>query len=113
MSILEKLRSAVTPIIPICVPGDYDGDEAEYCVFHADSDPQVFADGLPEVIAAPIVLDWYCPKGKNPLHTKRALSLAIADAGFTYPYIVDGSDSKTQRYTFEFSGIEESADGGV
>ena len=47
MSINELLIKAVTPIVSICEPVSYDGDQEEYCTFLIDDWPAGFADGMP------------------------------------------------------------------
>ena len=102
MTAYELLRSAMEPLVSACVPGDYDGESQEYCVFHVDVQPNAFADGLPSALTCAVVMDWYVPRGINPIAKQKEICLALEAAGFTYPVVTDGSDSLTQRYIFEF-----------
>ena len=101
MTVNEVLRNAVLPLVSVCEPEDYGGDATEYCTFQYNDQPDVFADGLPGVIVHQVLLNWYLPKGVNPLEKKRQLCRALSDAGFTYPYVTNLSDSVSQRYLFE------------
>ena len=109
MSVNEVLRNAVLPHVPICEPGNYDGEEAEYCTFVIDDEPDVFAEGMPSVIRYPVILNWYLPSGANPLKKKKSLCRALAAAGFTYPSVTNASDEGGQHFVFEC----ELADGDV
>lgn len=102
MTVNERLIAAVTPLVPVCEPDSYSGTDPEYCVFRYDESPEVFSDGYPGVIVLPIIMDWYLPSGINPIRKKRQLCQAIADAGFTYPYVTNASDGGYQHYVFEF-----------
>ena len=111
MTVYELLRSTMEPLVPACVPGDYNGESQEYCVFHVDVSPDAFADGLPSALACRVTMDWYLPRGVNPISKRREMCLALVHAGFTYPYVTDGSDSQTQRYIFECEFPEGLLDG--
>lgn len=106
MSINELLRSAILPIVPVCEPGDYDGDASEYCTFQYDDSPEVFAEGAPDAIRYPVILNWYLPHGVNPLKKKVQIRRAIVSAGFTYPYTTNLSDNVSQRFMFEFEHVD-------
>lgn len=109
MSVNEILRNAVHPIVPVCEPVSYDGEETEYCTFVIDDDPDVFAEGMPSVIRSLVILNWYLPAGVNPLAKKKRLCRALASAGFTYPSVTNASDEGGQHFVFEC----ERADGDV
>lgn len=101
MTVNEALRSAILPIIPICEPEDYDGEEKEYCTFLYDDQPDVFADGFPGVIIHRLILNWYLPHGHDPIEKKTQICRALCQAGFTYPYVTNSSDDLMQHYVFE------------
>ena len=102
MTVNERLIAAILPLVSVCEPNNYDGTASEYCVFRYDESPEVFSDGSPGVILAPVILDWYLPKGVNPIKKKRQMCKAIFDAGFTYPYVTNVSDGGAQHFVFEF-----------
>jgi len=106
MTVYEKLRATMAPLVPVCVPGDYTGSELEYCVFHVDVQPDVFAEGSPAAVVCLIVMDWYCPKNQNTVSKRRQICQALASSGFTYPYVTDASDGSTQRHVFQFETLE-------
>lgn len=106
MSVNEILRAAVLPIVPVCEPVSYDGEEAEYCTFVIDDEPDVFAEGMPSVIRCPVILNWYLPSGVNPLAKKKRLCRALVSAGFTYPSVANASDEGGQHFVFECEQID-------
>lgn len=101
MTVNQALRAAILPLVPVCEPDDYNGSEPEYCTFVYDDQPDVFAEGFPDVIVHPVILNWYLPRGMDPITKKQQICRALCDAGFTYPYVTNVSDSVSQRYTFE------------
>ena len=111
MTVYEKLRTTMASLVPVCVPGDYDGPESEYCVFHIDAQPDVFAEGSPAAVVCLIIMDWYCPKNQNTVLKRRQICQTLASSGFTYPYVTDASDSKTQRHVFQFETLEVAENG--
>lgn len=106
MAINETLISAITPIVPICVPNVYTGEGQEYCVFHVDERPDLFGDDSPQAILYTVLLHWYLPLGSNPLATRRKIKRAILEAGGTYPGVVDDTDADGQHFIFEFEYID-------
>jgi len=109
LSINEVLRNTILPIVPVCEPDSYDGDEQEYCTFVIDDDPDVFAEGMPTVNRHLVLLNWYLPTGINPLAKKRSICRALSSAGFTYPHVTNARDGKGQCFVFEC----EYADGDI
>lgn len=101
MSIDELIRSAVTPIIPLCYPNYYTGDETEYCVFNYYERGMAFADDEATATVFSVQLHWYLPHGINPNAKKRQVIAALLAAGFTRPEITNASDSEGQHYVFE------------
>lgn len=111
MTVYEKLRTTMAPLVPVCVPGDYDGPESEYCVFHIDAQATLFAEGSPAAVVWLIIMDWYCPKNQNTVSKRLQICQALESSGFTYPYVTDASDGKTQRHVFQFEILEEVENG--
>jgi len=113
MSLNELIRAAITPIVSVCEPDSYDGVEAEYCTFRYDDNPDIFAEGKPDVIRHPLILSWHLPRGVNPLRKKAQIRTALMAAGFTCPYVTNASDELAQLYVFECEIAREVTDGGV
>lgn len=111
MTVNQALREAILPLVPVCEPDDYGGDALEYCTFAYDDQPDLFADGTPHVIVHAVILNWYLPKGVDPIEKKREICRALCAAGFTYPYVTNLSDAISQRYSFEFECTEGEQNG--
>lgn len=106
MSINEVLRNAILPLVPVCEPVEYDGEEAQYCTFLYDDEPSIFADGKPDAMVHLVILNWYLPVGANPIKKKRQICRALFAAGFTYPRITNASDSGGQHFVFECEYVD-------
>lgn len=106
MSLNETLIRAVRPIVPVCVPDDYDGEEEEYCVFSATELGDCFGDDGPTAIRFLVSLHYYLPRGRNPIAKKKQLARALSGAGFTWPSITNASDGNGQHYVFECEWAE-------
>lgn len=101
MSVNEKLRAAVLPIVPICEPDAYAGEESEYCTFDYAEVPDAFGDDMPQAIRYLVSLHWYLPRGVNPIAKKKQIRKALLVADFTAPTITNASDDDGQHYVFE------------
>lgn len=116
MNINERIIQAVAPVVSVCVPGTYTpnvGEEsATYCTFNYTEVPDSFGDGEPGAVRYLCQLHLYAPwktevgESNNTLSTRKALRQALFSAGFTYPRLVDASDSDYQHFTFEFEGCD-------
>ena len=109
VSVNKALKSAVQPIVPICVPNVYTGDSAEYTTFNYTEIPDEFGDDQPWLTRYLVYLHWYLPEGINPLSRKRAIRQALISAGFTAPTSTDASDEDGHHFVFECEWM----DGGV
>lgn len=101
MNLDEIIRNAVLPIVPVCEPEEYDGEEPEYCAFSYDERGAAFGDDTANALIYELTLDWYLPKGENPNSKKRRLRQALVDAGFTWPEVFNASDADGQHFVFE------------
>lgn len=106
MSINERIITAVTPVVAVCEPNYYEGEEEVYCTFNVTENPVAFGDNAPHAIQYLPQLHYYLPLKQNSLATRRALCRAIRDAGFTYPSVTDASDESGQHYVFEFEDVD-------
>ena len=97
------------PVVPICEPGVYTGEETTYCTFNMDEMPTAHANNHPRAIRYLIQLHLFMPGGAkppSPRATKWALCRAILGAGFTYPRVENASDAETQHLVLEFEGVD-------
>ncbi len=101
MNLDEELRRALTPIVPACLPVDYDGEEPEYIAYTYDERGGAFGDDRSEALIYELRLHWYLPAGENPNAKKRLLRNALETLGFTSPVITNASDSEGQHFVFE------------
>jgi len=105
MSFNELLRSAVLPVVPICDPHSYTGEESVYCVFDYVVIPWTYADGKPLSANYSTQLHLYVPLNKNPLDLISQLAISLQNNGFPCPSIQDASNEVSQHYVFSFSYI--------
>lgn len=110
MSLEERIKAAVSPIVPEFAADVYTGSADSYCVFNATEMPTAFGDNRPRAIRYLVQLHWYFPLRMDPIATKRALRGAIGGlGGCTWPSITDAGDRDGGHLVFEF----EAVDGGV
>lgn len=105
MSLNTIIRTAITPIVPECVPDQYTGTATEYCVFEYEEAPGVSADGTPLTVDFNITLHWYLPKylpyGFDLLGKREQIRDALIAAGCSYPTIIPVGDVEGQHYVFD------------
>lgn len=107
MSINSKIRKALLPLVDTVVPSEYSGEKLEYIVFTDTVVPEVPAEGRPGVLRHLLLINWYFPKGVNPLEKKRAIAEELWSAGFTYPSITELEEENGQHFAFECEGKED------
>lgn len=107
MSLEERIRTAVTPIVPEFAADVYTGDADSYCVFNATEMPEGFGDDRPRAIRYLAQLHWYFPLRTDPRATKRALRAAIGGLqGCTTPSVVPATDQDGGHLVFEFQAVD-------
>ena len=62
----ERVRAAVLPIVPVCDPGVYRGNEAEYCTYQLTRQPTHHGDDMPHVMRYLVLVHWFLPAEINP-----------------------------------------------
>lgn len=110
MSLNEIIIGAVSPIVPVCVPDEYDGDSSEYCTFDYSTAATLFGDDRPDVLLYMLSLHWFLPNGVNPLKKKKQICSALHQAGLSWPEVMNASDEDCQHYVFECEwseGVED------
>lgn len=103
-SINERIRTAVTPIVPDCEPHKYEGDSDTYVIFEYIVTPTFFLDNEPMGWKASVTLLLVLPLEKNSLQLRSNLCSAIMAAGFTAPTVEDAGDGTEQCWQLQFEG---------
>lgn len=108
MSIGERIKSAVAPIVPEVSADTYSGNAQTYCTWNATEIPTAHADNEPHAIQYLAQLHLFMPFRANPTQIKRQLRRALLDAGFTAPTVetVEASEAEGRHIVFEFEGVE-------
>lgn len=101
MTINERIRAAVTPVIQDCVPGEYTGDNESYCTFDVIETPDLLAEGTAHAVVAIVVLHWYRPKNTNPNAVIAQLVRGIVAQGGTYPTITHGAEETMLEFELD------------
>lgn len=101
MTINERIRAAVTPAVPDCVPGEYTGDNESYCTFDVIETPDLLAEGTAHAVVAIVVLHWYRPKNTNPNAVIAQLVRGIVAQGGTYPTITHGAEETMLEFELD------------
>ena len=107
MSLEERIKTAVTPIVPEFATDVYTGDADSYCVFNATETPDSFGNNRPHAIRYLVQLHWYFPLRTDPSATKRSLRAAIgALRCCTWPTVTDAGDLTGGHLVFEFQAVD-------
>ena len=107
MSLEERIRETVTPIVPEFAADVYTGDADSYCVLNATEMPEGFGDDRPRAIRYLAQLHWYFPLRTDPRSTKRALRAAVGGLqGCTWPTVTDAGDLTGGHLVFEFQAVD-------
>ena len=107
MSLEERIREAVTPIVPEFAADVYTGDADSYCVLNATETPDSFGNNRPRAIRYFVQLHWYFPLRTDPRVTKRALRAAIGGLrSCTWPAVTDATDRDGGHLVFEFQAVD-------
>lgn len=112
MTINELIIAAVTPVVAVCVPGIYDGDEKVYCTFNYDESGVLFAGDEPQMTVYAVQIHLYLPADINPLKIKRDLTRALIFADFERPTVIEAGEGDGQHYVFETSYIKGAEEDG-
>lgn len=101
------IESAVTPIIPVCVPWQYSGEAMEYCVYAYSEIPDEWGDDEAGAIRYVVQLHWFFPWAPRVTaepeiqQKKEAIRQALAAAGFTTPSIEYAGDGEWMDFVYE------------
>lgn len=106
VTINERIRAAVEPIVPVCVPDLYDGEAQEYCTFQYSQIPMAHGDNAPHAIRYLVQLHYFLPTGESPMRKRRELCRALLAADMTYPTVENASDETGQHYVIECEAVD-------
>lgn len=101
MDLDAYVRGVVTPIVPVCLPEDYEGEEPEYCSFSIRERGGAFGDDAADALVCELMLHWYLPPHQDPNARKRQIRRALQEAGFTAPVVTNASDEDGGHFVFE------------
>lgn len=103
----DKIRAAVEPLVPVCVPDFYTGDAEEYATYNYTEIPEGFGDNLPHLVRYLVQVHWFLPLKRRPHPKKKALRRALMTAeGFSAPKIINANDADGQHYVYEFKAVD-------
>lgn len=104
----DRIRAAVEPLVPVCVPDLYTGDAKEYCTYNFNEIPAAFGDSRPHVTRYLVQVHWFLPLKQRPQPKKRKLGRALGEMQrcMTWPTIENASDELGQHYVYEFETVD-------
>lgn len=103
----DKIKSAVKPLVAVCVPDLYTGDAPEYCTYNYNEIPTAFGDNAPRAVRYLVQVHWFVPLKKRPHPKKKQLRRALGAIPLTtWPTIVNASDELGQHYVYEFVAVD-------
>lgn len=110
MSFNEMVLSAVTPIVPVCVPDILVPEAGEevpdtYCVFSGAERLTWYGDDEPEAVLYRGELLLVLPRDANPDALKRALRRALLDAGCALGESSAEVDTEVQVWSIPFEWL--------
>lgn len=106
MSVDDKLRAAVAPLVAEIVPDLYLGEAEEYCTYNYTESPGGFGDNSAHATRYLVQLHWFLPLKRRPQPKKKQLKQALAAVrGFTAPTVINANDETGQHYVFEFEAV--------
>lgn len=108
MSIGERIKGAVAPIVPEVTEDTYTGDASTYCTWNDTEIPAAHADNEPHAIHYLAQLHLFVPFRSNPTQLKQKLRRALLNADFTAPTVetVEADPDEGRHIVFEFEGVE-------
>lgn len=112
MDIDQLIKSAVEPIVPVCVIDVYGGDASEFCVYTYTETPVDYGDDEPHAIRYTVRLHWCFPWKPGVTASpevkvkKKQLKHALHAAGMTYPTVSSAGDDQWAELVFEAEYID-------
>lgn len=104
----DSIRAAVEPLVAVCVPDFYTGDEKEYSTYNYTEIATAFGDGRPHAVRYQVQVHWFLPLKQRPHPKKKALRRALGamQRFVTWPTIENASDELGQHYVYEFQALD-------
>ena len=117
MNVNQRIIRALEGLGPV-FPDVYTGPEATYFTFNYTARGALFSDDAPGYDVYFVQVHLFCPLGLDSVELRKNARLALYEAGFTWPDVVnaaDGSmeknDADKQHFVFECE-IEEGVQHG-
>ena len=104
----DRIRAAVEPLVPVCVPDLYTGDETEYCTYNYSELPAAFGDGRPHATRYLVQVHWFLPLKCRPHPKKKELARALGTMQrcAIWPTVENATDDLGQHYVYEFQAAD-------
>lgn len=104
----DRIRAAAEPLVAVCVPDLYTGDEKEYCTYNYNEIPTAFGNGRPHAMRYLVQVHWFLPLKRRPHPKKKKLcrALGVMQRCVTWPTIENASDELGQHYVYEFQAVD-------
>lgn len=108
MSAAERLREAVTPIVPELAEDEYTGESSIFCTYNITENPIGHGNNRPHAIQYLIQLHLHLPFADNAATMKKSLRQAIIAANFTAPTVetVEATVLEGRHIVFEFEDVD-------
>lgn len=107
MKLNRRIIAALSPLGLPAAPDVELKNAKEYIVFNYDLLPVQFVGNKPIYWRALIQVHYFCPLGADRVAERGRIPGLLADAGFTWPEIVDATDKTAQHYVYETETICE------
>lgn len=105
MSINQRIMAALSRFGLPVIPG-VDTGSLERCItFNYDLIPAQFAGNRPAFYRALVQIHLLLPLPENSVGRRMEIAAALAEAGLTWPEIIDATDEHGQHYVFECEAI--------
>lgn len=97
----QRVKEALSPIVPIVEPNVYRGSAKEYIVFNYSTFGSTFAEGRPTATIYLLQVHHYLPTNGNPYTARQSIIDALQSIGCTWASIADATDAEGQHWVFE------------
>lgn len=102
----DQIVAAVSAVVRPCVPNEYTGEAAEYCIYNYNALSDAFGDDRAHTMRSLVQVHYLAPLKADTLATRRKLWQALAAVDeFTAPDITNATDQTGQHYVYEFEAI--------
>ena len=110
-SINQRIIEAVGPVVGVCVPDVYLGEQETYCTFNFTELPEGLGDNGMSAVRYLVQVHLFLPLKADSIATRRQLRAALLAADFTPPSVTNATDEISQHYVYEFEDVGGLEDG--